>query len=851
MFLKNKKFPWISAVMLISVLAISSNLSMSMQGVESKESFQATPLSDGGAYTFRLLAVERYFDSSCMKSAEYFIDALLKHTNWNNRSATYVSYIHLLSMYSLANDPRYGHFYKGSATKANMKNEITNFLCQPVAGENTSRTFRILYYIGHGCNGYLSLDQGYTYSDLKQDLGSGGLGNNNCSVVMLDTCKSGSAIDDGKCGGTLNCTGWVVLSACNSTEAAWGWTWASSGSRAYPGYWGIFTGYNSTQYKNGTTLPVGLIGAMNGGASDSNNDGWYSAGELFSFARTSTSEYVKQDTDLVANQADRHQNPVSFYGVVGGDVPIIPKWYLWVEPPIPASTPTNGQAMALKLSIVPLYNWWWRHGHDASGSAYTTCNGPSSNNLLYSRQFAGSVFSSPAVVEGMVFVGTYSGTSGVIYALDMKNGEIVWRYPRTGYLPSSIRSSPAVENAVVFFGTEAPDSRLYAIDAYTGLPRWISVPLGGGGGGGIFSSPVVADNRVFIGTLDGYFFCLNATSGQIMWAYTTGGGVYSSPAVAYGKVFFGTSGSNPRVYALHEFSGGYLWDFPTGSSIRSSPAVADGRVFVGTEGGVLYCLNEMNGTPYWGYTTSGPVTSSPAVDSLRQLVIVGAGNNLECRREMTGATEWIFTTSGIIGFSSPSIAANGLVYIGSYDGFVYCISEITGQEVWRFLTGGLIDSSPAISGEHVFFGSNDGRVYCLGLPWPDIRILDCWPSKQFVYDYQKITIYCTVKNVGPTTATFNLACYLDPIHYDPLIFERPPKKVLNKTITLNPEESITVNNTFDVFDLASISYQWKLWADVDVVMYEVKMSDNRFTNGIIRIYTPKGIYNYNMRCCID
>lgn len=847
MVLKNK-FSWISVAMLISVLATSSNLSM--YGLESKGSLQATPLSDGGAYTFRLLAVERYFDSSCMRSAEYLIDTLLKYTNWNNRSATYVSYIHLLSMYNLANDQRYGKFYKGSATKANMKNEITNFLCQPVAGENTSRTFRILYYNGHGGNGYLSLDSGYSYSDLKADLSSGGLGNNNCTVVILDTCKSGSAIDDGKCGGALNCTGWVVLSACNSTKVAWGWGWASSSSRVYPGYWAIFTGYNSTKYYNGTTLPVGLIGAMSGGASDSNNDGWFSAGELFAYASASTSEYVKQDQDLgVDSDGERCQNPKCFYGVVGGDVPIIPSIVLWVEPPIPASTPSNGKPGAVKLSIIPGLNWWWRHGHDASGTGYSYCPGPSSNNLLYYRDFSGTIFSSPAVVEGMVFVGTYSGTAGAIYALDMKNGEIIWRYPQAGYLPAPIRSSPAVEKAIVFFGTEAPDSRLYAIDAYTGIPRWISVPLGGGGGGGgAFSSPAVVDNRVFIGTLDGYFFCFNATSGQIMWSYTAGAPIRSSPAVAYGKVFFGTSVPNPGVRALDEFSGAPLWQFSTVSDVPS-PAVADEQVFVGTMNAWLFCLFQTSGAENWRMLTSGPITSSPAVDSLKHWVIVGAGSNVECRYETSGSLRWTFSTSGSIGFSSPSIAANNLVYIGSHDNFVYCINETTGTEVWRFLTEGQIDSSPAISAEHMFIGSSDGRVYCLGMAWPDIKIVNCWSSKQSVDYHQEITVYCTVKNVGPITETFNLTCYLDPISFNSKIFERPTEKVLSSIITLNPDESTTVSSTFEVFDLALITYQWMLWADIDVVMYEVKMRDNRFTYGIICICTPRGIYNYNMRLC--
>jgi outer membrane protein assembly factor BamB len=852
--LRNKRIPLISVFMLISVLIVHSNLNVSLQGVDgSKESSLTKSALNGGAYTFRLLAVERQFDSYNMKSAEYFIDALLKHTNWNNASATYVSYIHLLSGYNLASHAKYGHFYKGSPTKANMKNEITNFLCQPAAGENTSRTFRILYYNGHGDNGYLSLDQNYNYSDLESDMTSGGLGNNNCTVIILDTCKSGSAIDDGKCGGTLNCTGWAVLSACKSTELANGWTWATSDSRVYPGYWAIFTGYNSTKYYNGTKLPVGLIGAMHGGADDSNNDGWFSAGELFAYAKTSTTEYTKQDKDL----GYPDQNPVSFYGVVGGNVPIIPKWYLWVEPPIPASTPSNGKPQIVKLIGLPHDEWWWRHGHDTSGTGYSYCYGSSSNNLLYNRDLAGTIFASSSVVEGMVFVGIYSGTVGAIYALDMKNGEIVWRYPQTGYLPAPIRSSPAVENAVVFFGTEAPDRRLYAIDAYTGLPRWISSPLGGGGGGGVFSSPAVADNRVFVGTLDGYFFCLNATSGQTMWSYTIGAPISSSPAVAYGKVFFGIEAPapGPGVCALNELTGAPLiWFFPSGTSIRSSPAVADGLVFIGSEGGTLYALIEANGSPLWQRTLSGPISSSPAVDSLGHLVVVGAGNNVECREEMTGNPRWMFSTSGAIGFSSPGIAANGLVYTGSSDGFVYCINEITGTEVWRYSTGGPVASSPAISAEHVFIGSNDGRLYCLGLPWPDISIVNCWPSKQNVMFYEEVTIYCTVENIGPTTETFNLACYLDPIHSNSKIFERPPKKVLDRTITLNPGESITVSDTLYVVSLVSTSYLWKLWADADTVMYEVKMRDNRFTFGTISVLppaAPTGWSSLKPRPCLD
>jgi outer membrane protein assembly factor BamB len=43
-------------------------------------------------------------------------------------------------------------------------------------------------------------------------------------------------------------------------------------------------------------------------------------------------------------------------------------------------------------------------------------------------------------------------------------------------------------------------------------------------------------------------YAINATSGAIMWIYSTGGPVYSSPAIADGIVYFGSS--DGKVYAI-------------------------------------------------------------------------------------------------------------------------------------------------------------------------------------------------------------------------------------------------------------------------------------------------------------
>ena len=68
------------------------------------------------------------------------------------------------------------------------------------------------------------------------------------------------------------------------------------------------------------------------------------------------------------------------------------------------------------------------------------------------------MLSSPAVVDGSVYIGSYDGK---VYALDAVNGRLKWSFA-TGY---AVVSSPAVADGVVFVGSE--DSKVYALNAST------------------------------------------------------------------------------------------------------------------------------------------------------------------------------------------------------------------------------------------------------------------------------------------------------------------------------------------------------------------------------------------------
>jgi len=180
-----------------------------------------------------------------------------------------------------------------------------------------------------------------------------------------------------------------------------------------------------------------------------------------------------------------------------------------------------------------IYAWpMFRRGPDHTG--YTPVAGPIDNTLAWRYSTAGTVYSSPAVADGRVYVGSYDGK---VYCLNAGNGAFIWSYTT---------------------------------------------------GGGVFSSPAVADGKVYVGSGDWYVYCLSADNGALIWRYPTGDDVFSSPAVADGKVYVGSL--DRYVYCLSADNGALIWRYPTGSYVGSSPAVAGGKVYVGSHDGYVYCF---------------------------------------------------------------------------------------------------------------------------------------------------------------------------------------------------------------------------------------------------------------------
>jgi len=243
---------------------------------------------------------------------------------------------------------------------------------------------------------------------------------------------------------------------------------------------------------------------------------------------------------------------------------------------------------------------------------------------IWSFPTGGTVNSSPDVVDGVVYVGSWDGN---VYALNASNGEKLWNfttYSDTALKDSqnggAIESSPAVVNGAVYVGSD--DGNLYALNASTGYKLWnytTSYQLTWTVGNLVTSSPAVSDGVVYVGSVGGDIYAFNATTGRKIWSYYTGPsvafgggywhGVQASPAVDYGMVYAGSV--DGYMYALNASTGKPTWEVKTGA-VLSSAAVSNGVVYVAL-GFDVCALNAATGAKIWIFTTQNQINASPSL----------------------------------------------------------------------------------------------------------------------------------------------------------------------------------------------------------------------------------------------
>jgi eukaryotic-like serine/threonine-protein kinase len=324
---------------------------------------------------------------------------------------------------------------------------------------------------------------------------------------------------------------------------------------------------------------------------------------------------------------------------------------------------------------------------------------PDTLKVIWSYQAGEAILSSPAVAEGVVYVGVGNGD---LIAVDLASGKLRWKYSTKSFVDES---SPAVGSGAVYVGDL--DGTVHAVNTRDGKPLWTFKTMGE-----IKSSPVVVNDRVLIGSYDGHLYALDVRTGGLVWKYQTEGMVHATPAIVGDLAFI--AGCDEVFRAIRIADGKQVYEIKIGAYTGASAVIDGDRAYFGTFNYDVVALNLKDRTVLWRFDDPErdfPFYSSSALLSDR-IIFGGRDKFVRALNRTTGKEIWNFATRGRVD-SSPAVAG-GRVYIGSSDGRFYVLDAATGAKKSEFDAGSGIVSSPAIAAGRVLFGSQDGVLYCLG-----------------------------------------------------------------------------------------------------------------------------------------
>jgi outer membrane protein assembly factor BamB len=201
---------------------------------------------------------------------------------------------------------------------------------------------------------------------------------------------------------------------------------------------------------------------------------------------------------------------------------------------------------------------------------------------------------------------------------------------------------------------------------------------------------------------------------QVLWKFAVAkGAVEATPAIADGVVFIGDM--QEKLYALKLHAGGAtgekLWEYPGELGFPAPPAVRDGKVYVGDGGGMFYCLSANDGSLIWKQPTESEIIAG--ANFWNDKVLVGSQDSkLYCFDAAKGDVAWTLQIENQI--RSFSTIVDDRCFVMQCDGKLHVVDLHEGKIVASVPIGGAnTTSSPAVLGDRLYFGTEEGSVVCV------------------------------------------------------------------------------------------------------------------------------------------
>lgn len=204
-------------------------------------------------------------------------------------------------------------------------------------------------------------------------------------------------------------------------------------------------------------------------------------------------------------------------------------------------------------------------------------------------------------------------------------------------------------------------------------------------GNTIYSSPIVFEDRIYVGDDTGQLSCLSLNGGKLVWEYKAGNRIVGTPAVAKDVVVFGSA--DKYIYGLNAKNGSLLWKHQAKEAVLGAVAINGDIAYIGGSDHTMRAVNIHNGNLVWEYTeVKGYIETKPLIYDNK--VIFGAwDNNMYALDKDTGKLLWKWDGGLTRMHFSPAavwpVAAHGKVFFTAPDRVMTALDANTGKTIWR------------------------------------------------------------------------------------------------------------------------------------------------------------------------
>jgi eukaryotic-like serine/threonine-protein kinase len=327
------------------------------------------------------------------------------------------------------------------------------------------------------------------------------------------------------------------------------------------------------------------------------------------------------------------------------------------------------------------------------------------------------VFSTPAVVGDVIFIGSCAGN---FYAINKTTGQLQWSYDiRRDGNQQSFHGDPLVTSDLILIGTDKscdPNGvgHVYGFERNSGKVRWkyrsTSVP----------TDIIQLNSNVFFGSFQDTWSSVDLRTGGLSWSFSTGalnkGCDTPKAPVTDGNRFF-IIGQDGVIYSLNASSGRVNWKLKLPATPSTALALRDRTIYVGTDDQRLYRLSAETGSVMSELATEAkPVGRLAFANDSLFLFLQNAservGYIISVDSKLT-VVRWKQRSSPDWASERPHLWKESVV-AGNCRGGLAAFRVTDGESQWNVSLKGCIRSIGS-SGDMLFAGVQEGTIYAYEL----------------------------------------------------------------------------------------------------------------------------------------